>query len=184
MYLNILKKDLKRKRTMNFILLVFVILSVTFTAAGLNTILSVTTALDDYFTMANVSDYTIVTRYAGSGDGTILQTLDGLDYVRNYQSEKMLYLTDSGINFDDKDPNINNSGMVMALETSVHKLFDKDDKPLEISDGEIWIKRGVMEDNDLSEGDKITLSFGDISKTFTIRGYHKEIGRAACRERV
>lgn len=174
MYLNILKKDLKRKRTMNFILLVFVILSVTFTAAGLNTILSVTTALDDYFTMANVSDYTIVTRYAGSGDGVILQTLDGLDYVRNYQSEKMLYLTDSGINFDDKDPNINNSGMVMALETSVHKLFDKDDKPLEISDGEIWIKRGVMEDNNLSEGGKITLSFGNVAKTFTIRGYHKD----------
>ena len=39
MYLNILKKDLKRKKTMNMILLVFIILATMFVASGLNNVL-------------------------------------------------------------------------------------------------------------------------------------------------
>ena len=48
MYLNILKKDLKRKKAMNAILLVFVILATMFVSSSVNNILSVTTALDSY----------------------------------------------------------------------------------------------------------------------------------------
>ena len=57
MYLNILKKDLKRKRAMNIILLVFIILATMFVSSSVNNIISVTTALDNYFEMANVPDY-------------------------------------------------------------------------------------------------------------------------------
>lgn len=44
MYLNILKKDLKRKKTMNMILLVFIILATMFVASGLNNVFTVRTA--------------------------------------------------------------------------------------------------------------------------------------------
>lgn len=49
MYLNILKKDLKRKKAMSVILLVFIILATMFVSSSVNNILSVTTALDNYF---------------------------------------------------------------------------------------------------------------------------------------
>ena len=57
MYLNILKKDLKRKRAMNIILLVFIILASMFVSSGVSNILTVTTALERYFEMADVPDY-------------------------------------------------------------------------------------------------------------------------------
>ena len=46
MYLQILKKDLKRKRAMNVILLVFIILASMFMSSGVSNIITVTTALD------------------------------------------------------------------------------------------------------------------------------------------
>ena len=57
MYLRILKKDIKRKKTMNIILLIFIILATTFIASGANNVVSVMTALDNYFEKAEVPDY-------------------------------------------------------------------------------------------------------------------------------
>lgn len=57
MYLHILKRDLKRKRTMNIILLIFVILAATFIAGSANNMITVSRAIDDYFARAGVPDY-------------------------------------------------------------------------------------------------------------------------------
>ena len=51
MFWRILKKDLKRKRTMNVILLVFIILASMFMSSGVSNIITVLTALDSYFEM-------------------------------------------------------------------------------------------------------------------------------------
>ena len=56
MYLQILKKDLKRKRAMNVILLVFIILASMFMSSGVSNIITVLTALDSYFEMADVPE--------------------------------------------------------------------------------------------------------------------------------
>ena len=61
MYRNILKKDLRRKKAMNIILLLFIILATMFVSSGVNNIVNVTTALDNYFKMANVPDYFVAT---------------------------------------------------------------------------------------------------------------------------
>ena len=60
MYLRILKKDLKRKKTMNVILLLFVILATMFAASSVNNIMSVINGLDNYFEKANLSDHFII----------------------------------------------------------------------------------------------------------------------------
>ena len=70
MYLRILKRDLKRKRTMNVILLLFITLASMFVASSVNNIISVTTALDHYFEMANAPDYLGATMNK-AGDGEI-----------------------------------------------------------------------------------------------------------------
>ena len=56
MYLSILKKDLKRKKTMNCILLLFIILSAMFAASSVNNIMAVLTGRDSYFDKAGVKD--------------------------------------------------------------------------------------------------------------------------------
>lgn len=52
MYLRILKKDIKRKKTMNVILLIFITLAAMFIASSVNNIISVMTALDNYYESA------------------------------------------------------------------------------------------------------------------------------------
>lgn len=48
MYWNILKRDIKRKKTMNVILLLFTILAAVFVASGLNNVVTVMNGTD-YF---------------------------------------------------------------------------------------------------------------------------------------
>ena len=62
MYLNILKKDLKRKKTMNIILLIFITLAVMFVSSSGNNFTSIFTALDSYMDSAGVPDYFIGTK--------------------------------------------------------------------------------------------------------------------------
>ena len=57
MYIRILKKDLKRKKTMNVILLIFVILAATFIASSANNLTTVSSALDNFIEKADVPDY-------------------------------------------------------------------------------------------------------------------------------
>ena len=57
MYLNILKKDLKRKKTMNMILLVFIILATMFVASGLNNVFTVMNGTDYYLDKAEIGDF-------------------------------------------------------------------------------------------------------------------------------
>ena len=77
MYLNILKRDLKRKKTMNVILLIFVILSAMFMASSVNNILAVTSGLDSFFDKADMADYYVL---ALDNDGKeIKESLDEAD---------------------------------------------------------------------------------------------------------
>ena len=62
MYLRILKKDLKRKKTMNIILLMFIILASTFMAVSANNILTVISGTDYYLDKAGIGDYIAVTQ--------------------------------------------------------------------------------------------------------------------------
>ena len=57
MYINILKKDLKRKKAMNVILLTFIILATMFVSSSVNNIVSVTSALNNYLEMADAPEY-------------------------------------------------------------------------------------------------------------------------------
>ena len=56
MFLRILKKDLKRKKTMNVIMLLFVILSAMFASAAVNNVAAVTNGIDYYFKISDVPD--------------------------------------------------------------------------------------------------------------------------------
>ena len=49
-----IKKDLKRKKTMNIILLLFVILATVFVASGINNVVTVMNGTDYYFQKAQL----------------------------------------------------------------------------------------------------------------------------------
>ena len=49
MFLRILKKDIKRKKTMNIIMLVFIILASMFVASGLNNVITIANGTNYFF---------------------------------------------------------------------------------------------------------------------------------------
>ena len=92
MYLNILKKDLKRKRAMNIILLLFMILATMFVASSVNNIINVTTALDSYFEMADAPDYAA----AAMNKNLVVdidETVSQASAVDRYATENVLFLS-------------------------------------------------------------------------------------------
>ena len=64
MFFRILRKDLMRKKTMNIIIFMFVILATMFVASSVNNILTVMNGLDFYFDKAGLTqNYFILSYY-------------------------------------------------------------------------------------------------------------------------
>ncbi len=177
MYINILKKDLKRKRTMNIILLLFIILAVMFVSSSVNNLTAVTNSLDTYFDKANMSDYIVATKGAASDDKSVEETIKDLDYVDGYSAEGCLYISTSNISKINGDAFdiINDSGLLTPFESSHLTFFDSSNNPItEISDGDIYFKNILMNKNDVSIGDKIKITIGDTTLVFTVKGQIKD----------
>ena len=75
MYFGILKRDLKRKKTMNTILLIFMILSVMFVSSSVNTMLSVMSATDRFLDLSGAEDYFAATIGEKSGEDALKNLL-------------------------------------------------------------------------------------------------------------
>ena len=102
MYLNILKRDLKRKKTMNVILLLFIILATTFVSSSVNNMVSITSALDNYFDIANVPDFTTITLQKGTTEN-IEDVLDSIEEVDSYEIEELIAMSYEDFTFHSSD---------------------------------------------------------------------------------
>ena len=69
MFWDILRKDLKRKKTINIIILLFIILAAMFVASGLNNVLTVVNGTDYYLNQADIGDYVVLTAGECGGAG-------------------------------------------------------------------------------------------------------------------
>ena len=172
MYLNILKKDLKRKKAMNVILLVFIILATMFVSSSVNNILSVTTALDNYFEMADAPDYLVIT-FNKSLSVDIDETMNSTDAVERYSEEKMLFLT--------KDNFVLNDDIAVDIGTNmVHSdiclnYFLPDGSILEtVNQGEFYMTESRADAIGADIGDKLTIEVNGVSREFTLAGKIKD----------
>ncbi|MBD5501762.1 MAG: FtsX-like permease family protein [Lachnospiraceae bacterium] len=172
MYFNILKKDLKRKKTMNVILLIFVILAATFIASSANNILTVSNALDSYFSKANTPDYWFATTSAP--DIERFEDFAGENGYDYYISQ--LILIDSN-NILVEDEKLEYSGTATLSTLGGIKFFDKNNEEItHINDGEIYVAGFLFqsEENNFQEGGKVLIHQDGIEKEFTVKGYTKD----------
>lgn len=91
MFIRILKKDLKRKKSINIILFLFICLATIFVASGLNNVISVVNGTDYYFDKAGIGDYNILTMGGGNSKKGLDEYLDGEAAVKSYKLENVLY---------------------------------------------------------------------------------------------
>lgn len=172
MYLRILKKDLKRKKTMNVILLIFVTLAATFIASSANNLITVSGALDGFFEKSNVPDYWFATTSAPDMERfEDFAEENGYDYT----ASRLVQIEPKNVTVAGKKCGYSNTLTLSKLGGI--NIFDKNDKELtEINDGEVYVTAFMYQstENDYSEGGKIVIKQGDVEKEFTIKGYTKD----------
>ncbi len=172
MYLNILKKDLKRKKAMNIILLLFIILATMFVSSSVNNIINVTAALDSYFETANVPDYVIMTMNKSLAVD-IDETMSGASAVDHYSVENVLYLPEENFIFEDED-------IVVSGNQVIHSdirlnYFLSDGSILEtVRPGEFYMTEGKADALGLDVGDKLTIDLDGTTHEFVFAGKIKD----------
>lgn len=174
MYLNILKRDLKRKKTMNVILLIFVMLSAMFMASSVNNIIAVTTGLDFFFEKAGMSDFFVIEMAAE--DTGLQKAVEDLDSVRGCRNEPLLLGNRSDITFDEtKKATAGNSPLYCSVDDAQLNYFNQKNEVIkEVEKGKVYITSKFASSNNIEIGDKLTITVGESKVELEYMGKAKD----------
>ncbi len=177
MFWRILKKDLKRKRAMNVILLVFIILASMFMSSGVSNIITVTTALDSYFEMADVPDYWAMSENKSS-DKDICGTLENASAIDEFRIEEYVRVSQSNITRAGEPLNDSNANQIFVLQSDsdmgMNYFLDDENILKSVPKGEIYATRFIEKSMGLQAGDKITVEIEGVSREFTFAGSFRD----------
>lgn len=173
MYLNILRKDLKRAKTMNVLLLLFTILASMFVASGLSNTVNVLNGTSYFMDKAGVGDYVVITQNQTSN---VEEILNQSSAVKSYKKEDVCWATSTNVRTKDgKQASGNGTILFQPVYPESFVLFTLDDQPLEhVNPGEIYVTSGVLESAGLHVGDELIIDFQDVHLTVTITGEMKD----------
>ena len=174
MFWRILKKDLKRKKTMNIILLLFVILCSMFAAAAVNNIIAVTGGIEHYFDAADVPDITV--RMLTSEENDLEEKIGELACVREIRSEHWLcvlsskYFSHNGKELD----NFTNAAYLLSDSEMAINYFDENNNIIEsVEKGCFYANAPFLQDLTIKKGDEVELTVGNSHLTLKFMGRFK-----------
>lgn len=172
MFFRVLKLDLKKKKVMNILILIFIILTTIFSASGINNIVTVLNGTDYYFDKAGVGDYAVIT----TKDDKIFDILDNSEAIKSYKYDTCMNVPKENLKIDGKDKIKSESDIsFQSIENSGIHFFDKDNNEIQnVSKGEVYTTVNFMKDNNLSIGDKISVEFDDVKIELKIVGKAKD----------
>lgn len=174
MFWRILKKDLKRKKTMNIILLMFVILCSMFAAAAANNIIAVTGGIEHYFDAADVPD--VIVQMFNSGESDFEEKIGGLASVKEIRTEHWLCVSSSKyFRYNGKElDNFTNAAYLLSDCEMAVNYFDENNHIIESVDkGCFYASSSFLQDIDIKEGDEVELTVGDSHLTLKFMGQFK-----------
>lgn len=174
MFWRILKKDLKRKKTMNIILLLFVILGSMFAAAAVNNIIAVTGGIGHYFDAADVPDITV--RMLTSEENDLEEKIGELACVKEIRSEHWLcvssskYFSHNGKELD----NFTNAAYLLSDSEMAINYFDENNNIIEsVEKGCFYANAPFLQDLTIKKGDEVELTVGNSHLTLKFMGRFK-----------
>lgn len=176
MYLDILKKDLKRKKTMNIILLIFVILASMFVSSSANNILVVSGTLDTYFEKAEMTDYFVGVSGASSvsADERLSELLDNTDGVTSYQTEPFIVIDNKNFKFKGEKLTVNQPLITPFSKRCINFFDENNDEITQVDKGECYVLTSIMDENGLKIGDTLEITYNDKTVNLKIKGYLKD----------
>lgn len=179
MFFRILKKDLKRKRTMNAILFLFIILAATFLASSVSNLIAITGAVDHFIGISKVPDYFFIS-ILGQEEDAIANYLKGNETVKDYEVIDTFNITNDRISIVEASADATekyertNMLCVQAVSDNFMKVFDQEGNPLQLKQGEIAFAKVEAEKNNLEIGDVVSIAVGDVEQEFTIAALTKD----------
>jgi putative ABC transport system permease protein len=201
MFWNILGRDLRRRKTMNLILFLFIVLAATFLASSISNMITLSGAVDHFFSVSQVPDLLVMQMSdipaSDLTKGTV-NTFSDDQETSEQPDPLMTYLQDSPLVTEMQVMDFlapgretvhlapGSSGDEEALTSSVDtlllgtpshqfiKVFDQEDQPLSLSQGEIAIPRKESVRTSLQIGDKLIFHIGGIDREFTIAALTKD----------
>ncbi len=182
MTFRILKKDLRRKKSINLILLLFIFLSVTFIAGSLNNFSIIQRGIDNFMEQSGLADFHIMTIEGslvqdGKKNEEIEKFLQDNAHVTNFITDEQLFLTKKQTKCKDGTHlELNSTVILCRFDVKSQKFFKEDDKELtQMENGTIYLSKKCLEKNDLKKGDELTIcTENGFEKTFTIMGDFKD----------
>lgn len=173
MYLNILKKDLIRKKTMNTILLLFIVLASMFVSSSINNIIAVSTALESFFEKSEMSDYAIGTSVVPGEETSLDDVMKEIDCITDYKKEPYIRINEkiihNGVKLDVSIP------VVTDFKERGIKYFDENNNEItEVNKGEVYVPYKLLESTPISIGDTITVKYDDKTINLKIKGVLKD----------
>ena len=174
MYLRILKKDLKRKKTMNVILLLFVILATMFAASSVNNIMSVINGLDNYFEKANLSDHFII-NVNNNGD-EIADMIAQKSTVKDFRREDQLFMDDNSVTKNGKKLlDTSNTFLVLSIDNAQINYFNSDNEVItEVKEGTAYLTSSLASKSKLEIGEKFNVKLGNTQLSLEYAGIAKD----------
>lgn len=172
MWLEILKKDLKKQKSVNIILLLFIMLSTVFLASSVSNICVVMNGLETYMECANVSDVTAV--FGGEDEKEAFEDwLDSRGEVTAYAGEQLCEIAadDISTGADKKAGSFESNGASLylgAVGSRYAKPLDSDGNDLVLETGEVAVSPGLMERNGLRVGDELRFRVDGVTYTYRI----------------
>lgn len=173
MYLNILKKDLKRKKVMNVILLTFIILATMFVSSSVNNIISVTTALDNYLDMAEAPDY-LAAFLNKSNSVDIGEVIGSTSSVDSFSMEKVIFMSHEQISLEDESKNISGGTNILQSDISMNYFLEDGSILKTVNKGELYMTERDAKQLGLEIGDRLTIEIENIRREFTLAGGIKD----------
>ena len=175
MFFRILKKDLKRKKTMNIILFAFILLATMFVSSGLSNVAAVMNGTDYFMKKAGVGDYVVIMMGTDTDD-PIKDVLKEQEGVKEYRKENVVFGNKS--NLTDTKGNAleaRNATVYQAIEDSKLKFFDsKNEKITSIETGHTYATGDFLQKNDLQPGNKIVITYGNVKLSVILDGEAKD----------
>ncbi len=171
---NILKKDLKRKKTMNIIILLFVILSAMFVASSVNNIVTVANGTGYYFEKAGLGDFVVLTM-GENVVGSLDNLLSTADEIKDYRVENVIYASQDNFLADGEKVVCKNTALLQCLEDASLNFFNEDNKLVnKVEPGHVYATGKFLKNNNLKPGDTIRILLGDEDITLIIDGKLKD----------
>ncbi len=174
MFLRILKKDMKVRKSINFVLFLFIAIASVFLSSSVSNIAVVSSAIEYYMDYANTPDVMFITTKNEEKDEIRQWLKEEARTIEKSDYEELLTIgeADIYINKNGKQSAFESKGFSLVVGTQGNdycRAYDQEGKEFDVDSGEIAFGKNLMEENDLKAGDKVTIRIGTVEKTFTIK---------------